>query len=198
MSLYDYVDDALLAPEWTHASMNGDGGWAKVGWTIRRGDLNLTLGAAYHRQGDFWLGHHAAGGSAYAELFPRMRCPGIGGGGTEAIFSATAKLGTAISRTDADQAFFPFMNRPLRRAPWVSRPMDENWGDMAMAVDRGGAVVLALIPGPDRDMYHGEAGFWRWFKPRETPPLIYSALGGLYKAIKKDNRTLGGFRGNHA
>lgn len=92
------------------------------------------------------------------------------------------------------------MIKPMRRSPWVSRPMDGSWGDVAMSVERGGAILLAAIPAPYKPENPGgrDQGLAVWFKPKTTPPPVYDALRELYKAIKTDNKKLGGYGGAHA
>lgn len=192
---------------WTSEACEPDfsGGRVWREWMTPHGngaDSKIVLGVGFHAQGDYWL-HLRSNYRAdpIVEMLPRFRNPGNGGGGNPHTFKAVAKLGTALDRAAATQAWLPFPHQPLDAAPWISRHLDEDWGDIAMAVGRDGAITLALIQNekpPVGFLGLSECdGFWVGFSPSLTPGPVYTALGDMYRAIEADNRDYPGMRGNH-
>ncbi len=159
------------------------------------------------RDYDVWpeisiLGLDETSNREYASCGGRIRTPMIGGGASNKMYFALRDLmhlmeaderrvGPKVEQRDLFGAY------PHRKRKYVERHMDDGSGYIGLEILAGGVVRLRMRPRDgDNDRLQTEVEI---FLRPDTPYIrTYVFMVELWKAIAKDNKKLGAFRGNHA
>lgn len=127
----------------------------------------------------------------------RIRDPVVGGGNMRNGFSAVARLFQALKFL-SQQPVLPLFTRREPVHPWVFRHTDEGWGHIGIAVERGGTILLSLIPRENNlGGLSGPCSLLMCFPHAITPLPVYKALVELLGALRKDNLERPNDYGNH-